>query len=122
MYEILQVKVNQCTEFDQRLRDSQGQVLVEATNNEYWAEGKNGDGLNTRGQLLMILRDEICSAVYLPSQNHRYAATRYNQPACFYCWETGHITYQCKWQGPIKCLSCSELRHKVKLYPYSSIN
>ncbi len=122
MYDILQVKVNQCTEFDQRLRDSQGHVLIEATNNEYWAEGKNGDGLNTLGHLLMILRDEICNAVSVPSHKHRYAATRDNQPACFYCGETGHITYHCKWQGPIKCHSCSELGHKAKLCPYSSIN
>ncbi len=34
MYAVIQVKVNQCTELDQRLRDSLGQVLIEVTNDE----------------------------------------------------------------------------------------
>ncbi len=34
MYEILQVKVNQYTEPDQRLMDTQREVLIEATNSE----------------------------------------------------------------------------------------
>ncbi len=116
MYEILHEKYKQCPEFAQRLLDSAGQVVIEATNNEFWAEGKSGKGQNILGHLLMALRDEICGVGVLSSPHHtRRPATRDNQPACFYCGETGHVTHRCRWQGPIRCHNCSQLGHKAKL-------
>ena len=59
MYDILREKASQCPVFAHTLRASQGNVLVEDTSDEYWAQGETGMGLNTLGKLLATLREEL---------------------------------------------------------------
>ena len=36
------------------------------------------------------------------------------QPRCFYCYETGHITENCRHGGKVECCSYKRLGHKTK--------
>ena len=57
MYQLLNVKANQCEIFKRQLQSTRGSLLVEDTQHDYWGQGKSGDGLNMMGRLLMTVRD-----------------------------------------------------------------
>ena len=59
MYQLLQVKAAQCSEFRNDLIASQGKLLIEDTSHDFWGRGDNGGGLNMLGRLLMVLRDNL---------------------------------------------------------------
>ena len=120
MYEILTAKVEQNPDFAYRLRNSQGIELIEATRNEYWAEGKSGKGLNMLGRILMSIREKLCmrtdsDRAYDGRKSKPSSLTGQHQPACFKCGEKNHVTHVCKYDTPIKCWSCGRLGHKERL-------
>ena len=53
-------------------------------------------------------------------QPPRQYATRSQQPVCYNCGESGHLTHSCKWESPIRCWTCQRLGHKAKLCDFSS--
>ena len=56
MRHLLHAKYNQSSEFRNKLKATDRQVLIEDTPNEFWGRGKNNTGRNTLGLLLMELR------------------------------------------------------------------
>ncbi len=40
--------------------------------------------------------------------------TRGIQPRCFFCYETGHITENCRHGGKLECRRCKRMGHKAK--------
>jgi len=67
MYEILQAKAVQCKAFWQCLQASTDKTIVEDTLNEFWGRGKNGNGSNMLGFLLMKVRKS--SGVITPTSS-----------------------------------------------------
>ena len=128
MYQLLQMKAEQCPAFYQDLEASKGQILVEDTSHEYWGRGNNGTGLNMLGRLLMVLRDKLPDTPVVPRSqssypsfphypnNHRrpLPSTRSQQPRCFNCGERSHNLNTCRHRSPIQCYSCQEYGHKQK--------
>ncbi len=52
----------QCPEFVHALLQSGDEMLIEDTNDEYWARGTTGHVSNILGELLMLLRDALQSS------------------------------------------------------------
>ena len=73
MYYLLQQKARQCKQFSSDLKNSQRKLIVEDTNHEFWGRGRNGNGSNFLGRLLMTLRnnlppsEEQCPLLDVPS-------------------------------------------------------
>ncbi len=59
MYELLMAKSEQCPDFLSALLQSADNELVEDTSHEYWARGRNGQGQNMIGKLLMAIREGL---------------------------------------------------------------
>ena len=57
MRECLRVKWGSCENFRKTLLDTGSRILVEDTDHEVWARGRDGQGENMLGRLLMNLRD-----------------------------------------------------------------
>lgn len=83
MYEILSLKIKQCSELRMLLIASGDKELVERTNNPFWADGPDGKGLNTLGKLLMTLRTQV-----IQNDVNVNMSSTYSRPACFNCGET----------------------------------
>ncbi len=74
MYALLIFKANQCPEFVDALLQSGDEMLIEDTNDKYWARGTTGHGSNILGELLMLVRDALHSSssslqAYCPPSN-----------------------------------------------------
>jgi ribA/ribD-fused uncharacterized protein len=136
MYQLLQVKAEQCSVFRQDLVASRGQTLLEDTSHEYWGRGGNGTGLNMLGRLLMVLRDKLpdsppsasqSQSSYLSFPNrtthHRrpFPTNRNQQPLCFNCGERSHNVNTCRHKSPIQCYSCQDYGHKQKYCRKNSV-
>ena len=132
MYQLLQVKAEQCSVFRRDLEASKGEMLVEDTSHEYWGRGNNGTGLNMLGRLLMVLRDKMPDSPgsppavprslssYSPFPHHPnhhrrpLPNSRSQQPRCFNCGERSHNMNTCRHRSPIQCYSCHDYGHKQK--------
>lgn len=129
MYQLLQVKAEQCPVFRQDLMASHGQMLIEDTTHEYWGRGRSATGLNMLGRLLMVLRDKLPEST--PSQaqtrssfpsfpqrssyhRHPLPTNRNQQPRCFNCGERSHNVNTCRHKSPVQCYSCQNFGHKQK--------
>ena len=122
MYELLQHKVKQCATFRNDLISSRGRPLIEDTTHEYWGRGREGNGQNVLGRLLMTLRDTVIKshASYSPqfptSNYERNSLERkYDQQSqCYNCGENSHNVRTCRHSHPIKCHACHRQGHKQK--------
>ncbi len=120
MYDLLIEKSKQCEAFYRTLTQSQGEELVEDTNHEYWARGKHGQGQNTLGELLMIIRDGLMNG---HSVSPMQEDIHYRPPAngaphpCYQCGEGNHNSEKCRHQGFLKCRKCLYHGHKGKHCP-----
>ena len=59
MYHLLQQKAKQCRKFNLDLSATKDNALVEDTEHEYWGRGKEGEGQNILGRLLMTVRSKL---------------------------------------------------------------
>ena len=129
MYQLLQVKAEQCPTFHTGLVASRGQALIEDTTHEFWGKGETGSGLNMLGRLLMVLRDKLpdCTSPMTPhfpslhtQPNHHgnyrrpFPSNRNQQPRCFNCGERSHNINTCRHKSPIQCYACQDYGHKQK--------
>lgn len=125
MYEILRSKSRQCPRFLKALTDSPNSTLIEDTPNSYWGRGRNGEGLNMLGRLLMTLRSELATQPrhftprpdVTPPRNlhgHTQPQSRQQQLRCFNCGEASHTKASCRNSAPLRCYSCRGLGHKQK--------
>ena len=125
MYELLQQKVKQCVTFRNDLIGSQGRPLIEDTTHEYWGRGREGNGQNVLGRLLMTLREKIenSDTPYSPrfpgpSYQRNSFNRRYDQQSqCYNCGENSHNIKTCRHSHPIKCHACHREGHKQKHCP-----
>ena len=131
MMEVVSQKAKQCAEFRNTLTASEGNTLIEDTVHEFWGTGRQGNGLNKLGQLLMILRTNLPAPV-IKSQNN-YSPQNYSRNfyendhefqnlhediGCGFCGERGHNSEVCGHGRPIKCRNCNGYRHKEKVCWY----
>ena len=128
MYQLLQVKAEQCSVFHQDSMASKGQTLVENTTHEFWGKGQTGDGLNMLGRLLMVLREKLPdspppaphSQSPYPTRPHQayhrrsFPTSRSQQPRCFNCGERSHNINTCRHRSPLQCYLCKSYGHKQK--------
>ena len=121
MYELLEHKVKQCTTFRDDLIASQGRQLIEDTTHEYWGRGREGNGQNVLGRLLMTLRDTVVknnaptsSRFARPSYEKRSYARNEQQSHCYNCGERSHNVRTCRHPAPLECYSCHRYGHKQK--------
>ena len=131
MMEILTTKSKQCPEFKNTLMASEGNDLVEDTDHEFWARGRQGKGQNKLGHLLESLRSKAPLQTSLrpkipyhtPRQiKHQKAWGRpatssfknSSDPGCGFCGERGHNSDVCGHRRPIQCRNCKGYRHKEK--------
>ena len=125
MYDLLKAKSRQCPAMAKALRDSGDADLIEDTNNAYWARGRDGNGLNMLGQLLMTLGEEV-SHEYTPNKKSPTQSAPYRAPVtdskypCFQCGEGNHTKDSCRHTGPLVCHSCHYSGHKLKHCPNST--
>lgn len=115
MNDLLIAKCEQCPEFLTALLESGDEELIEDTNHEYWARGREGNGMNMLGMLLMEIRDVLYSR-NPQNTNYRPPANNYHAP-CFKCGEGNHNSATCWYPEPIKCESCPFVGHKHKHCP-----
>ena len=130
MYEILRSKSRQCPEFLQALNDSQHRTLIEDTPNAYWGRGRDSQGLNMLGRLLMTLRSELAMSrprnftprpTTAPPRNahgHTQPHDRSQQPRCFNYGEASHTKASCRHGAPLRCYACHGIGHKQKFCSY----
>ena len=113
MQEILRIKFEQCSAFRQELMNSGDNELVEDTNHNYWARGKDGNGQNILGILLMNMRDRYRDTdMYIPPANDV-------AHPCYQCGEGNHTQQSCRWECVLQCTRCQYLGHKSKDCPQS---
>lgn len=118
MHDLLIAKSEQCPAFVQALLQSGQDDIVEDTNHPYWARGKNGQGQNMLGKLLMIIRDGLTQA-----SNPTQSLESYRPPAngvsapCMKCGEGNHNSIKCRYQGFLRCRQCHFDGHKCKHCP-----
>jgi ribA/ribD-fused uncharacterized protein len=124
MYELLERKVEQCATFREDLIASQDRLLIEDTAHDYWGRGREGNGQNVLGRLLMTLRESVAKTsaatryARSSSQNrHSYPVRGEQQQRCFNCGEKSHNVRTCRHSGPIECYSCHRHGHKQKNCP-----
>jgi ribA/ribD-fused uncharacterized protein len=117
MYELLLVKVNQCPQMRNDLLQSGEEELIEDTQNEYWARGSSGQGLNMLGFLLMTIRDELLNGTDLTTlESYRPPLSDVDHP-CFQCGEGNHNRDTCRHHDSLQCRQCSFTGHKMKHCP-----
>ena len=84
MKEILHLKVEQCFEFNNALRETGGRLLEENTKNSYWGRGHDGASQNRLCVLLMQLRQ------HLPT--YRQSSSVCNSEPSHTSFQPGHST------------------------------
>ena len=102
MMNILEEKAQQCEHFRRKLTATGTAKLVEDTDHEYWGRGKDHQGENMLGTLLMLLRQRLQW-----KNPHR-------RKGCDYCGELNHTTQRCFHGQPILCNICGQYGHKEK--------
>ena len=135
MYELLQVKLQQCPTFRHDLASSGKAHLIEDTGHEYWGRGPAGNGLNVLGRLLMTLRQNLPAPDASPKphitgwpkspyfRNARlsfkssFQSSSGHQIRCYNCGERSHTKRTCRLISPLQCYLCSEYGHKRKSCP-----
>jgi ribA/ribD-fused uncharacterized protein len=118
MRELVDAKFEQCPEFRTRLMNTGEALIIEDTTNHFWACGKQNNGLNTMGEILMQKRmDESVWQHQQERENIGYiphmASSDYNPP-CLYCGVTGHKTDNCRHGKYLKCHDCGQWGHKAR--------
>ena len=59
MFDMLQEKVVQCKEFEDRLLQTGDKIIHEDVPDKYWGIGRDGRGLNQMGKILMEVRESL---------------------------------------------------------------
>jgi ribA/ribD-fused uncharacterized protein len=112
---IIRAKLKVCQAARKVLVDSGDRELIENTTHEFWGKGKMQKGENMLGKLWMIyrkkVRDNTITTRKAPTQHW---ATRNEQPKCYRCGESGHLSEQCRQPNTLVCWSCGNLGHKLK--------
>ena len=114
MNDILCNKFIQCKAFKDTLMQSQNDDLIEDTNNEYWARGSTGNGMNILGMLLMNIRDSHKGVA--SGGSYRPPANAVTSP-CYKCGEGNHNQVTCHHQNTLQCRTCLCMGHKSKHCP-----
>ena len=86
--------------------------MIEDTRHDFWGKGKNNTGENMLGKLWMLHRKKLSENVRKPAGQPW--ATRSQQPKCYQCGETGHLSGQCRRTVAVDCWACGHLGHKRK--------
>lgn len=63
LYELMQLKYEQCEDFQNALHASGNRPLLHPVASPFWGTGPMGDGLNMTGKLLMDLRKKVSASV-----------------------------------------------------------
>jgi ribA/ribD-fused uncharacterized protein len=117
MYDLLMIKCQQFSAFLPVLMQSEDDELIEDTQHEYWARGRSGQGQNTLGQLLMIIRHGLMKGHSTQtSPDYRPPANGAASP-CYQCGEENHNSETCRHQGFVQCRQCLYQGHKSKHCP-----
>ena len=130
MYQLLQVKATQCSDFRSDLVASRGKLLVEDTSHDFWGRGNNGDGLNMLGRLLMVLRDNLPPLLstqprsswkppfkpHFQTMNHSYG-TAPNAPSTQL---NRQRSFPNRPEFQMRCYNCGERSHNQKTCRFSS--
>ena len=90
--------------------------LGDATNH-FWALGKQNNGLNTMGEILMQKRMDEKVWLHQQEREHHlgyvpHMASSDYTPLCLYCRVTGHKTDNCRHGTYLKCHDCGQWGHK----------
>ena len=127
MIHILREKLHQCPSYFNALKESKNRPLVEDTNHNYWARGRDNCGQNILGKIHEQLRSEIDDVdkgaydtnVYDQNVSYNsYATASQGRTAkCWNCAESNHTVKNCRFSYPVECYSCYQSGHKQKFCP-----
>ena len=114
MWDVLEEKARQCANFRNRLIDTGDHTLIENTEDDYWGRGKDGNGKNMLGTLLMLLRQKLLLDGLPTRQHQTYPRNPERQRRCTNCGEHNHVRQDCGFRKEIKCYRCNKYGHKQK--------